>query len=306
MKTNGKIRTRGEDKVATYGDIYLDARRRMKAAGIENADFEARDLVCCAANKRAEVFLRDRQLAAPAAILQKAERMVDRRIEGEPLAYILGEWDFYGMTLSVSPAVLIPRNDTEVLVDWTAAVLRKKYGENEFRFLDLGCGSGCIGIALAQLFPTARGVLMDVSPNAVELAKDNVKRYSMLNRLFCVPGDMLDRADERIGKFDVIVSNPPYITEAEMLELDESVREFEPRGALCGGEDGLDFYRAILNGWLKLLKDGGFIAFEVGYLQARDVARLMKDAGIEKIKIVEDTQGIARVVSGFKKVSEGE
>ncbi len=290
--------------MATYGDIYLDARRRMKAAGIENADFEARDLVCTAANKRAEVFLRDRQLAAPIAIQQKAERMVDRRIEGEPLAYILGEWDFYGLTLSISSAVLIPRNDTEVLVDWSAAVLKKKFEENEFRFLDLGCGSGCVGIAMAHKFPNARGVLMDVSPGAVELAKENVKRYSMLNRLFCVPGDMLDKADERIGKFDAIISNPPYITEEEMTQLDASVRDFEPRGALCGGEDGLDFYRAILSGWLNLLKDGGFLAFEVGYQQARDVARLMKDAGIEKIKIVEDTQGIARVVSGFKKETE--
>lgn len=290
--------------MATYGDIYLEARRKMRAAGIENADFEARDLVCTAANKRAEVFLRDRQLAAPAAIQQKAERMVERRIEGEPLAYILGEWDFYGLTLSVSPTVLIPRNDTEVLVDWTAAVIRKLLGDNEFRFLDLGCGSGCVGIAMAHNFPNARGVLMDVSQGAVDLAKENVKRYSLLNRLFCVPGDMLDKADERIGKFDVIVSNPPYITEEEMLTLDPSVRDFEPRGALCGGEDGLDFYRAILNGWLKLLKDGGFIAFEVGYQQAREVASLMKDAGITKIKIVEDTQGIARVVSGFKKVSE--
>lgn len=292
--------------MVTFGDIYLNTRQKMKKAGIENADFEARDLVCTASGKSTEEFLRDRQLTVPAATEQKVERMLARRLEGEPLAYVLGEWDFYGLTLSVTPAVLIPRIDTEVLVDWTASVTKQMLGEREFRFLDLGCGSGCIGIALAHIFPNARGVLMDVSPSAVELAKDNVKRYNMLNRLFCVPGDMLERADTRVGKFDMIVSNPPYITHEEMLELDLSVREYEPQGALFGGEDGLEFYRAILSGWLELLKDGGFIAFEVGYRQARDVARLMKAAGIERIKIVEDTAGIARVVSGFKKVSEGE
>ena len=292
--------------MATFGDIYLDVRQIMKKADIENADFEARDLVCTATNRTAEEFLRDRQLVVPAAFEQKIENMVARRIAGEPLAYVLGEWDFYGLTLSVTPAVLIPRNDTEVLVDWSASVIRELLGEREFRFLDLGCGSGCIGIALAHLFPNARGVLMDVSPSAVDLAKDNVKRYNMLYRLFCVPGDMLEKADVRVGKFDMIISNPPYITREEMLELDASVRDYEPQGALYGGEDGLDFYKAILSGWLELLKDGGFIAFEVGYRQARDVARLMKASGIERIKIVEDTAGIARVVSGFKKVSEGE
>ena len=292
--------------MATYGDMYLDARHCLRRANIENADFEARDIACTASRKTAEEFLRDRQLPAPGSVVQKAARMAARRVKGEPLAYILGEWDFYGLTLAITPAVLIPRPDTEVLVDWTAAVVRKTIGEREFRCLDLGCGSGCIGIAMAHLFPNARGVLMDVSPIAVELAKANVKRYNMLNRLFCVPGDMLEQADTRVGKFDMLLSNPPYITHEEMLALDPSVRDYEPQGALYGGEDGLDFYRAILKGWLSLVKDGGFVAFECGYRQAHDVGRLMKAAGIERIRIVEDTAGIQRVVSGFKKVSEGE
>ncbi|MEG2378024.1 MAG: peptide chain release factor N(5)-glutamine methyltransferase [Clostridia bacterium] len=292
--------------MATYGDIYLEARREFKKLKIENADFEARDLACVATGKTTEEFLRDRQYVAPSGVCHKATSMIARRIAGEPLAYVLGEWDFYGMTLGLSRAVLIPRQDTEVLIDWTAAVIRKTIGEREFRFLDLGTGSGCIGVALGNAFPNSRGVLMDVSPNAVDVAKENVKRYNMLNRLFCVPGDMLEPADTRIGKFDVLVSNPPYITREELAELDAEVREFEPQGALFGGDDGLDFYRAILGGWLDILKDGGFIAFECGYKQARDLGRLMKAAGIEKIKIVEDTEGIQRVVSGFKKDSEVE
>lgn len=287
--------------MATYGDLYLEARKELKKAGIENADFEARDLACTVSKKTSEEFLRDRQINAPSGIVHKVKSLISRRVAGEPLAYVLGEWDFYGLTLSISPAVLIPRADTEVLVDWTAAVIRERIGDHEFRFLDLGTGSGCIGIALGHTFPNARGVLMDVSSNAVELAKENVKRYNMLNRLFCVPGDVMEHADTRIGKFDVIVSNPPYITRDEMEALDASVRDFEPQGALFGGEDGLEFYRAILSGWLELLKDGGFIAFECGYQQARSLGRLMKASGIEKIKIVEDTAGIQRVVSGFKK-----
>ena len=290
--------------MATYQDLYLDTRRTLNAAGVESVDFQARELVRCAAEKSTEEFIRDKGLFAPEEIAAKARNMAERRARGEPLAYILGEWDFYGLTLKVTPDVLIPRMDTEVLVDWAINVLKDEVKPG-FRFLDLCTGSGCIGIAFAKAFPKSRGILLDVSDKALELAAENAKAHGLADRLIPVKGDVCAPADEKLlGKFDAILSNPPYITREEMAELDKSVRDYEPSGALFGGNDGLHFYRAIIRDWLKLLKPGGFIAFECGYLQARDIGRMLKAAGFEKIKIVEDTAGIARVVSAFSPQGE--
>ena len=285
--------------MATYQDLFLDLRSKLSKANIEAVELNARELIAFAAGKTTEEFVRDRQLFAPAETVKRANDLCDRRVRGEPLAYILGEWDFYGLTLRITPDVLIPRMDTEVLSDWVINILRAGT-DGKFRFLDLCTGSGCIGLSIANAFPNCRGVLLDVSEKAVELAGENAKNLGLNDRLIAVSGDVCKAPDMNfLGSFDVIVSNPPYITRDEMAELDRSVRDFEPQGALFGGNDGLHFYRAIVNDWLKLLKPGGFIAFECGYRQATDVGRLLKNAGCTGIKIVEDTAGIPRVVSAF-------
>ena len=140
--------------------------------------------------------------------------------------------------------------------------------ENTTKLLDLGCGSGCVGIAIGAMRDGARGVLADISDKALAVAKENVYNEKLSSRLLCVQADMTKEPPQNIGSFDVIVSNPPYITDAEMTELDKSVREFEPYSALCGGEDGLDFYRAICENWLGVLKEGGVLAFECGINQS--------------------------------------
>lgn len=276
----------------TYNDVYLDVRRRLRAEDVSMAELEATEIICRVAGKTREEFVRDKYLHASATVVSEANKLCDRRVRGEPLAYILGEWDFYGITLKVTPDVLIPRSDTEALVD---CVLRRTDGA--FRFLDLGCGSGCIGIALGIMRNSARGVLADVSDGALNVAKENVYRAKLSSRLLCVKADMTLPPPENLGKFDVLVSNPPYITSAEMEELDKSVSGFEPRGALWGGRDGLDFYREICKNWLGSLSEGGLVAFECGITQSTALERLLEDYGGKNIQTTRDTSGRNRVVS---------
>ena len=277
----------------------MDTRKALMDAGIASAEFDARELVCAAAGLSREEFIRDRAVAAPEEAARRVADLRARRAKGEPLAYVLGEWDFNGLNFRITPDVLIPRMDTEVLADWAVHVIRER-AEGGFRFLDLCCGSGCIGAALASVFPESRGVLLDVSDKAVELAAENARRLGLADRVIAVTGDVCEPPDKRLlGRFDVLVSNPPYVTREEMAKLDRSVRDYEPAGALFGGADGLHFYRAILKDWARLLRPGGFLALECGWQQARELGRMLKRQGFTGIKIVEDTAGIQRVVSAF-------
>ncbi|NLG53577.1 MAG: peptide chain release factor N(5)-glutamine methyltransferase [Clostridiales bacterium] len=284
--------------ITTYNDVYLDIRRKFVFAGLDPADLEARELVRAAANKTREEFIRDKYLFAPSDIREKAYSLAERRVSGEPLAYLIGEWDFYGLTLKVTKDVLIPRCDTEVLVD----VALKRNVSESFRFLDLCTGCGCIGIAIAANRGGCRGVLADNSQKAIDVARENIKSHKLTDRLICVLADVRNKAVENLGRFDLIVANPPYIPASDMEGLDSSVKDFEPAAALCGGADGLDYYRAILDGWLCLLKTGGLIAFECGINQADEIKKLMRGYGIRQIRQKKDTGGIPRVVSGIKGV----
>lgn len=279
----------------TYNDVYLDIRRALRAENISMAELEAFELVRYVTGKSREEFVRDKYLHATAQTVSSAMRLCDRRLRGEPLAYILGEWDFYGITLKVTSDVLIPRSDTEALVD---CALRRS--EGEFRFLDLGCGSGCVGIALGLMRNSSRGVLADISDAALAVAKENVYNAHLSSRLLCVKADMTKKPPENLGKFDVIVSNPPYITAEEMRGLDKSVVDFEPFGALYGGEDGLDFYRAICENWWDSLNDGGVLAFECGITQSTALEKLVSSIGGKNVQTTRDTAGVNRVVSCIK------
>ncbi len=279
----------------TYNDVYLDVRRKLAHEKINMAELEAFEIIRFVTGKSREEFVRDKYLHASADVATLAATIALRRCSGEPLAYILGEWEFYGITLKVTPDVLIPRSDTEALVD---CVLRRADGT--FRFLDLGCGSGCVGIALGAMRSGSRGVLADMSEGALAVAKENVYNQKLSSRLSCISADMTKEPPQGIGSFDVIVSNPPYITDAEMEELDKSVREFEPTMALAGGEDGLDFYRAICANWICTLKEGGVLAFECGIGQSSALEKLVAEYGMKSIQTTRDTTGANRVVSCIK------
>ena len=280
----------------TYNNLYLDTRQRLREAGVEGAQLEARELLCHAAGKNREQFYRDMALYAPDPVEEKMAALVERRLAGEPVAYLIGEWEFYGLTLDVTPDVLIPRMDTEVLAE-RAILLARAAGEGA-RVLDLCAGSGCVGLAVAANVPTCRVVLADVSEAALKICKGNVRRNELNARVTCVQADALQKPDAALWDFDVIACNPPYIPTGDLAGLDVSVRDYEPRSALDGGADGLDFYRAIAAQWGSALRLGGSLLFEVGINQAMDVAALLEGSGFEDIQSTQDTQGIPRVVEG--------
>ena len=280
----------------TYNNLYLDTRQRLREAGVEGAQLEARELLCHAAGKSREQFYRDMALYAPDPVEEKLAALVERRLAGEPVAYLIGEWEFYGLTLDVTPDVLIPRMDTEVLAE-RAILLARAAGEGA-RVLDLCAGSGCVGLAVAANVPTCRVVLADISEAALKICKGNVRRNELNARVTCVQADALQKPDAALWDFDVIACNPPYIPTGDLAGLDVSVRDYEPRSALDGGADGLDFYRAIAAQWGSALRLGGSLLFEVGINQAMDVAALLERSGFEDIQSTQDTQGIPRVVEG--------
>lgn len=279
----------------TYNELYISTRAALKRAGVEAYSLEARLLISHAVSKTKEAFLRDLTLYTSTEVERRIQDLLQRRLAGEPLAYLTGEWEFYGLPIKVTPDVLIPRMDTEVLVDTAVAALVGR--KMDARILDLCSGSGCIGCAISHELPAARLVMVDISERALEISRQNL-RLNRQNRTICLKADALDKPPMSIGTFDLIVSNPPYVPSFEILTLDSSVRDYEPLSALDGGEDGLMFYRAIVKNWRSVLRPGGQLLFEVGEDQADAVSALMLQAGFRDIFTVEDTAGIRRVIAG--------
>ncbi len=284
--------------VLTYNDLYLRCRRMLREAGVEDCGLEARLLLCHALGCSKEELTARMKMYAGDAAAEKVRALTERRVAGEPAAYITGSWEFYGLPMIVDRSVLIPRMDTEVLVKTAADALTGV--KMNARILDLCCGSGCVGCALGKLLPASRLTLVDVSRDALAVARKNVQLNRLSARAVCLLADALSPPPLRLGNFDLIVCNPPYIPTEELRELDPSVKDWAPAIALDGGEDGLDFYRAVLRDWLSVLLDGGWIMFEVGEEQSLPVQQLMFRAGLGGIGAVRDTAGTERVVYGRK------
>ena len=280
----------------TYNNLYLDTRARLKKAGIDAAQLEARELVCYAADKSREQLYRDMHLYVSAELEKRVDDLVNRRLGGEPVAYIIGEWEFYGLPLNISQDVLIPRADTEVLAE--RAIQKAREAGEGARVLDLCAGSGCVGLAVAANVPTCRTVLGELSEGALRICKQNVRRNNLNARVTCLSVDAMEPPAPSLWDFDVIVSNPPYIPTADIEGLDHSVKDFEPWMALDGGEDGLDFYRFIAAKWKTALRLGGTLIFEVGIGQAPAVEEILALNGYEDIKTTMDSGEIWRVVEG--------
>lgn len=286
----------------TYNELTLQIRKELIADDVEGAQLESRLLVAHAAGKTVPELLRDMNLYTTEAIADKALSYLQRRREGEPVAYITGSWEFYGIPLAVTPDVLIPRMDTEVLVDAVKEMLIGR--KMDARILDLCCGSGCIACALAKEMPATKLVCVDISASALQVCRLNIARNHLDSRIICKQADALSSPPLGIGQFDVLVSNPPYIPSGEIAGLDPSVRNYEPFWALDGGEDGLKFYKGIIKHWRTVLRPGGLVFFEVGENQAATVMDMLLRAGFAEAECREDTAGIPRVVIG--RISENE
>ena len=279
----------------TYNELYLETRKQLREHGIESYNLEARIIVSQAAGKSMEKFMQGLSLYTADNIQRKVEEMVERRLRGEPVAYLTGRWEFYGLPIDVTPDVLIPRPETELLVDQAVAMLN--HNKMDARILDLCAGSGCVGCAIAHKLSAARVVMIDNSRAALAVCRRNVAMNNLSMRATCVEADIFDSPPMLVGSFDLIVMNPPYVPSADILGLDPSVRDFEPRAALDGGEDGLDYYRAFLKNWKSVLREGGAVIFEVGAGEAGQVMELLRQDAFRHVESYRDLNGIERVVA---------
>lgn len=234
---------------------------------------------------------------APAGVVATLRALTARRVQREPMAYILGEREFWGLSFRVSPAVLVPRPDSETVIEAALALLPDR--ERAWRFLDLGLGSGCLLLTLLHLYPAATGVGLEASPEALAVARANAGALGVAARADLRQGDWrLAGWDKDLGPpVDLLVSNPPYIEAATVPTLMPEVSRHEPRLALDGGPDGLDAYRAIAGAAARLVVPGGRLLLEGGEGQAVEIARLFEAAGFVAEAPWRDLGGIERVVS---------
>jgi release factor glutamine methyltransferase len=216
--------------------------------------------------------------------------LIERRFEGEPIQYILGETEFYGLPIRVTPDVLIPRPETEHLVE---KVLDLAAGFANPRIVDVGAGSGAIAVTLAHKLPQAQITAIDLSSAALAVARENAEQNGVTSRIRFLRGDLLEPVGEE--RFEIVVSNPPYVASSDRAALAVEVREFEPALALFAGEDGLGVYRRLIPAALAALVPGGSVALEIGFDQSPAISDLLARAGFEQIEFVPDLQGIPRV-----------
>lgn len=276
----------------TLLSAFQEGKRRLQAAGCDEERFKA----ACLLEKQFHKTQTDLMLRGDETVEQsdfdEYLHLIDRCASGEPLQYILGEWEFMGLPFFVGQGVLIPRQDTEALVEYACEKL-KYYSAPVV--LDLCSGSGCIGISIAKLCPNAKVYMVELSEQAGEYLKRNLAFHGLENAFF-VQGDLFDSAlrEKLPKKFDAVLSNPPYIPTGELADLQKEVHR-EPVTALDGGNDGLDFYREIVSGWFPLLSENGFAAVECGYNQAHEIKKLFSVPDMQ-VKIIKDYCGIERVV----------
>ena len=273
-----------------------DAAAALAAAGIENVRLEARLLLAKAAGATTEELIAWGAEEVPVEVARRLTGYVARRVRREPMAYVLGEREFWGLPFRVSPAVLVPRPDSETLIEAALAILLDRH--KPWRILDLGVGSGCLLLTLLTEYPAALGVGIDASSEALSVARANAAALGVGSRAELGPGDWRIAGWGRClpAPFDLVVANPPYIRRDEIAGLMPEVARFEPRMALDGGADGLDAYRAIVAGVPHLVAPGGHVLVEIGEGQGPDISALFRSAGLPVEGHWKDLSGIERVL----------
>ncbi len=278
----------------TIFEAYNHTKQKLKNVGIADSVFEAKIIIKHITGLTSSQILTEYTKELTEFQQNSLTAILRQREIRYPLQYILGEWAFYKYKFKVGVGVLVPRSDTEILVEECAKFLEDKPNA---QILDLCSGSGCIGISLACDYPESAVVLLEKYPEAYRYIEQNIELNGAYNTM-AVMGDVLN-GDLSEQKYDLIVSNPPYIPPKEM-EIVSPETKFEPETALLGGEDGMLFYRAIIDNYKNSLKQGGMLGFEVGIGESKRVASLLEDAGFKNIKITKDLNAVERVVTALK------
>lgn len=282
----------------TITEAYDMIRDRLSAAGIEEAESESGIILKEAALADRTALLTRGAESLAESVTARLERIVERRVKREPLQYILGSWDFMGLEFKVSPHTLIPRQDTEVLVE---CVMKELH--DGMRILDLCTGTGCILISLLKYSNDCAGTGIDISEDAVKLARENADRLlgDAVDVTF-LAGDLYTPLSRESEGFDIIVSNPPYIPSGVIDTLAPEVRDYEPQLALDGGNDGLDIIRRILDEAFAYLIPGGALFMEIGFDQGETVKKIFEESGLTDVRIIRDYAQLDRIVTGRRPV----
>ena len=274
-----------------YSDIYKNASIRLKEAGVPEYQLDARLLLeyVCGTDYNTLLVHGDRDVSPEEE--KKYNELIEKRASRVPLAYIVGYQEFMGLTFNVNENVLVPNQDTETLAEEALREL-----SDGMRFMDLCTGSGCVALSILNYTNDTSCVMTDISDKAIEVATDNRDRLGFSDRAEIVKTDLFPQDDDK--KFDMIVSNPPYIRTDVIATLPPEVGKGEPYIALDGGQDGLIFYRRIIENAPKWLYTSGWLMMEIGYDQGDAVAGLMKDGGFHEVEVIKDLGGNDRVVRG--------
>ncbi len=281
---------------ATLGEAIAESRRVLGQAGIESAEQEAWWIVQHVLRLSAHHVVIDRDRLLASTELADVKGLIQRRVGREPLQYILGTQEFCGLEFHVNPAVLIPRPETELLVEYVA---QRISSEQPATIVDVCTGSGCIAVAIARQRPRARLIATDLSSRSLDVARQNAVRHSVGERMIWLEGNLLGAlAGQRLeGQVDIIVSNPPYIAEADWATLQPEVRLFEPRGALIAGPQGTELHERLLREAGRYLSPGGALILEIGAGQARAIRQIVEQiSGYRFHRLVYDAAGLERVV----------
>ena len=277
----------------TIAEILTAATIRLEADGIENPRLDAEILLAHVLNCRRLTLYVDSDKILPLESILKFNELINRRLERIPVAYLTGKKDFMGLSFAVNQNVLIPRPETEILTEFVGEYLRGL--GKEVTFADLGVGSGAIAISILKFVKSARAVAVDISNEALEVAKFNASKFHVEDRIKFYCGDLFKPLEGQI--FNAIVSNPPYIPTSDLEILQTEVKS-EPQLALDGGEDGLSFYRRIISDAPRFLADGGLLAVEIGINQASAVRKLFELENFVDVTILKDLASIERVIVG--------
>ena len=280
----------------TWKETLVRAERALVKAGVEDALTNAEYLAAhvLSLKRRSELRSRLHRNVSESAVARFKE-LLARRVSREPLQYILGEWEFFGLPIKVGPEALIPRPETEILVE--EALSEAVYRPEKISVLDIGTGTGCIALAIASNMSRMSVLGIDVSREAVTLAKENLRLLKIPNVTFRV-GDIFSKRWTKHGtvKYDLVVSNPPYISQPEFEALEPELRNYEPRIALTDESTGLTFYKHIAEFASRRLTEGGRLLLEIGYGSSKIVEEILHDSGLEVIRVVNDLAGIPRVI----------
>lgn len=287
-----KLLPLGLREIMQLKELYTLGKENLGRYSIETPGLEAYLLLSELelVDTRSEIYAKPEKEVDQDSI-DKFQELIDRRAKGEPIAYITGEKEFYSNSFKVNSSVLIPRPETELLVDETLAIVDQMVSP---RIIEIGTGSGCISVSLASMCKDIKVVASDISESALEVAKENTIKHGLDNRIALLRGNLLSIVKN--DSFDIVVSNPPYIPESEIGHLEPEVKDYEPVLALSGGENGLEYIKEIISNSVRILKNSGWCVLEIGQGQAKDVVELFKESGFTDISTTKDLNKIERVI----------